>query len=184
MIALGIAAALVLVLGLVLIGMYNGMVRGRNMAEEAWSGIDVQLKRRHDLVPNLVNTVQGYAVHEKDVFAAIAEARSAIQKASGVQAVAQAEGMLGSALSRLFAVAEAYPELKADGNFRQLQDTLATLENEIQMARRYYNGTARAQNDRTMQFPGNIVAGMFGFRRLEYFELDSEAERAVPQVSF
>lgn len=184
MIAFGIVAAAVLVLGLVLIGMYNGMVRGRNMAEEAWSGIDVQLKRRHDLVPNLVSTVQGYAAHEKEVFAAIAEARSAVQKASGVQAVAQAEGMLGSALGRLFAVAEAYPELKADGNFRQLQDTLARLEDEIQMARRYYNGTAREQNNRTMQFPGNVVAGMFGFQKLEYFELDDAGERAVPEVSF
>ena len=101
-----------------------------------------------------------------------------------MQAVAQAEGMLGSALSRLFAVAEAYPELKADGNFRQLQDTLAALEDEIQMARRYYNGTAREQNNRTMQFPGNIVAGMFGFQKLEYFELDDVSERAVPEVSF
>ena len=139
MVAFGIIAAVVLVLGLVLVGMYNGMVRGRNMAEEAWSGIDVQLKRRHDLVPNLVNAVQGYAAHEKEVFAAIAEARSAIQKASGVQAVAQAESMLSSALGRLFAVAEAYPELKADGNFRQLQDTLASLEDEIQMSRRLSN---------------------------------------------
>ncbi len=184
MIAFGIVAAVVLVLALWLIGMYNGMVKGRNMAEEAWSGIDVQLKRRHDLVPNLVNTVQGYASHEQDVFKAVAEARSASMKAEGVQAVAQAEGLLGAALGRLFAVAEAYPELKADAGFRQLQETLATLENEIQMARRFYNGTARAQNDRTMQFPGNIVAGMFGFGRLDYFELENEAERAVPEVKF
>lgn len=184
MIALGIVAAVALMLALWLISMYNGMVKGRNMAEEAWSGIDVQLKRRHDLVPNLVSTVQGYAAHEQDVFRAVTEARSASMKAQGVQAVAQAEGMLGAALGRLFAVAEAYPELKADGNFRQLQDTLASLENEIQMARRYYNGTARAQNDRTMQFPGNVVAGMFGFQKLDYFELENEAERAVPEVKF
>ena len=184
MIALGIVAAVALVLVFVLISMYNGMVRGRNMAEEAWSGIDVQLKRRHDLIPNLVNTVQGYASHEQELLKAVAEARSASMNASGVQAVAQAESMLGSALGRLFAVAEAYPELKADGNFRQLQDTLNSLENEIQMARRYYNGTARDQNNRTMQFPGNIVAGMFGFQKLDYFELENEAERAVPQVSF
>lgn len=184
MIVLGVVAAVLLVLGLVLIGMYNGMVRGRNMAEEAWSGIDVQLKRRHDLVPNLVNTVQGYAVHEKEVFTDIAEARSATQKASGVQAVAQAEKQLGAALGRLFAVVEGYPELKADANFRQLQTTLASLEDELQMARRYYNGTARDQNNRTMQFPGNIVAGMFGFQKLEYFELDDVSERAVPEVSF
>ena len=144
----------------------------------------MQLKRRHDLVPNLVSTVQGYAAHEQDVFKAVTEARSASMKAQGVQAVAQAESLLGSALGRLFAVAEAYPELKADGNFRQLQDTLSTLESEIQMARRYYNGTARDQNNRTMQFPGNIVAGMFGFQKLDYFELENEAERAVPQVDF
>ncbi len=184
MIAFGIIAAVVLVLAFVLIGMYNGMIRGRNMAEEAWSGIDVQLKRRHDLIPNLVNTVQGYASHEKEALQAVTEARTASQKASGVQAVAQAESLLGSALGRLFAVAEAYPELKADGNFRQLQDTLAKLEDEIQMARRYYNGTARDQNNRTMQFPGNIVAGMFGFQKLDYFELDDASERNVPEVSF
>lgn len=184
MIAFGIIAAVVLVLAFVLIGMYNGMVRGRNMAEEAWSGIDVQLKRRHDLIPNLVNTVQGYASHEREALQAVTEARTASQKASGVQAVAQAESLLGSALGRLFAVAEAYPELKADGNFRQLQDTLAKLEDEIQMARRYYNGTARDQNNRTMQFPGNIVAGMFGFQKLDYFELDDASERNVPEVSF
>ncbi len=184
MIAFGIIAAVVLVLAFVLIGMYNGMIRGRNMAEEAWSGIDVQLKRRHDLIPNLVNTVQGYASHEREALQAVTEARTASQKASGVQAVAQAESLLGSALGRLFAVAEAYPELKADGNFRQLQDTLAKLEDEIQMARRYYNGTARDQNNRTMQFPGNIVAGMFGFQKLDYFELDDASERNVPEVSF
>lgn len=184
MIAFGIIAAVVLVLAFVLIGMYNGMIRGRNMAEEAWSGIDVQLKRRHDLIPNLVNTVQGYASHEREALQAVTEARTASQKASGVQAVAQAESLLGSALGRLFAVAEAYPELKADENFRQLQDTLAKLEDEIQMARRYYNGTARDQNNRTMQFPGNIVAGMFGFQKLDYFELDDASERNVPEVSF
>jgi LemA protein len=184
MIAFGIVIAVVLLVAVVLIGMYNGMVRGRNLAEEAWSGIDVQLKRRHDLIPNLVSTVQGYAAHEQDVFKAVAEARSASIKASGVQDVAQAESLLGSALGRLFAVAEAYPELKADGNFRQLQDTLTSLESEIQMARRFYNGTARDQNNRTMQFPGNIVASMFGFSKLDYFELDDASERAVPEVSF
>ena len=186
MIVLGIALAVLLVAGLALIAMYNGMVRGRNMAEEAWSGISVQLKRRHDLIPNLVNAVKGYAAHESEVFSAIAEARSLSQKAAGadVQTVMQAEKGLSAALGRLFAVAEAYPELKADGNFRELQQTLAKLEDEIQMARRYYNGTARAQNDRTMQFPGNIVAGMFGFQKLEYFELDDVSERAVPEVSF
>ena len=184
MIAIAVIAVAALAVAAFLIGMYNGMVRGRNMAEEAWSGIDVQLKRRHDLIPNLVSTVQGYAAHEQDVLKAVAEARAASMKAGTVQAVGQAESMLGSALGRLFAVAEAYPELKADGNFRQLQDTLTGLESEIQMARRYYNGTARAQNDRTMQFPGNIVAGMFGFKKLEYFELDDVSERAVPEVSF
>ena len=184
MIIAGIVLAVALVIAVWGIGVYNGLIRLRNLKDEGWSGIDVQLKRRHDLIPNLVSTVQGYAAHEQDVLKAVAEARSASIKASTVQGVAQAESLLGSALGRLFAVAEAYPELKADGNFRQLQDSLTSLESEIQMARRFYNGTARDQNNRTMQFPGNIVAGMFGFQKLDYFELEDASERAVPEVSF
>ena len=183
-----IIAGIILVLALVVafwgISVYNSLVRLRNMKDEGWSGIDVQLKRRHDLVGNLVNTVKGYMAHEKATFEELAKARSAAQNASGVAQAAQAEGLLSQAMGRLFAVMENYPELRASENVTQLQNTLTSLENEIQMARRYYNGTARAQNDRTMQFPGNVVAGMFGFQKLEYFELENEAERAVPEVNF
>ena len=168
----------------VIVALYNALVRGKNMVDEAWSSIDVQLKRRHDLVPNLVSAVRQYASHEKGLFAEVTEARARSLSVQGnVAAQAQAESMLSGALSRLFAVAEAYPELKASDNFRQLQDSLATLEDEIQMARRYYNGAAREQNDRVRQFPGNIVAGFFHFAPATYFELDSPAERAVPDVS-
>lgn len=178
----GIVAVLALVLMLAIIVLYNAMVRGRNLAEEAWSGIHVQLRRRHDLVPSLVSVVQGYAVHEKDVLAAVSRAREAGMKASGgsVQAVGEAEKGLDVALGRLLAVAEAYPELKANENFLQLQHSLTDLENDIQMARRYYNGTVRDQNNRIMQFPGNLVAGCFGFRKMEYFELSDEKEAEVP----
>ncbi len=184
MLIAGVVAAVVLVLGLALILLYNAMVRGRNLAEEAWSGINVQLRRRHDLVPSLVSTVQGYAVHEKDVLSAVAGAREAGMKASGGSAhdVGEAEKGLSLAIGRLLAVAEAYPELKANENFLQLQHALSDLENEIQMARRYYNGTVRDQNNRIMQFPGNIVAGWFGFARMEYFELSDEGEAEVPQA--
>lgn len=179
-------AVVVLILCFAGIALYNAMIRGRNLSEEAWSGIQVQLRRRHDLIPSLVNVVQGYVSHEQEVFGVVANARVAVVDAEGksVQAVENAEKGLGLALGRLFAVAEAYPELKADRHFLQLQQALAVVEEEIQMARRYYNGTARSQNNRIMQFPGNIVAGAFGFRKIEYFELGSKAEQAVPEVSF
>ena len=175
--------AIVIVLAAIA-ALYNALVRGKNMVEEAWSSIDVQLKRRHDLVPNLVSAVRQYASHEKNLFDEISTARARSLSVQGdVAAQAKAEGLLSGALSRLFAVAEAYPELKASENYRQLQLSLATLEDEIQMARRYYNGAAREQNDRVRQFPGNIVAGFFHFAPATYFELDSPAERAVPDVS-
>ena len=175
--------AIVIVLAAIA-ALYNALVRGKNMVEEAWSSIDVQLKRRHDLVPNLVSAVRQYASHEKNLFDEISTARARSLSVQGdVAAQAKAEGMLSGALSRLFAVAEAYPELKASENYRQLQLSLATLEDEIQMARRYYNGAAREQNDRVRQFPGNIVAGFFHFAPVTYFELDSPAERAVPDIS-
>lgn len=183
MIIAGIVAVVALVLVAALIALYNAMVRGRNLAGEAWSGINVQLRRRHDLVPLLISTVQGYAVHEKDVLSAVSRAREAGLKAAGgsTHDVGEAEKGLSLALGRLLAVAEAYPELKANENFLQLQHSLTDLENEIQMARRYYNGTVRDQNNRIMQFPGNLVAGWFGFSPLEYFELSDESEAAVPQ---
>ena len=186
MVIAAIIFGLVAVIGLFLILFYNGLVRGRNMVEEAWSGISVQLKRRHDLIPSLVNTVKGYATHEKEVLRQITEARAqAVSASSGsVEAVMKAENGLTQALRSLFAVAENYPQLNASENFLQLQNQLTVLEDEIQMSRRYYNGTARDQNNRVQQFPGNLIAGAFGFSKVAYFELDNESERAVPEVKF
>ena len=186
MIVAAVIVGIVVIIGLYLMVFYNGLVRGRNLVEEAWSGISVQLKRRHDLIPALVNTVKGYAAHEKEVLRQITEARAQAVHASpgNVEAVMKAENGLSQALRSLFAVAENYPQLNASENFLQLQEQLATLEDEIQMARRYYNGTARYQNDRVLQFPGNLIAGNFGFSKVTFFELDDESERAVPQVNF
>ena len=183
-----IIAGIILVLALVVavwgISVYNALVRLRNMKDEGWSGIDVQLKRRHDLVGNLVNTVKGYMAHEKATFEELAKARSAAQNASGVAQAAQAEGLLSQAMGRLFAVMENYPELRASENVTQLQSTLTTLEDEIQIARRYYNGTVREYNTRTEVFPASIIARQYGFQKADFFELDNVAEREVPQVSF
>ena len=165
--------------------MYNALVRGKNAVEEAWSGISVQLKRRHDLIPNLVGAVEKYMSHEKGLLESVTELRSAAI-AAGVKnpaETAKAENMLTGALKSVFAVAESYPALRASENFAQLQQSLAETEDEIQMSRRYYNGTARDQNNRVKQFPGNLVASGFGFRPVEYFELDSPADREVPKVS-
>ena len=177
---------LVLALGIVVwgIGVYNGLIRLRNTKDEGWSGIDVQLKRRHDLVGNLVNTVKGYMAHEKDVLEEIAKMRSMAQNAAGVAQAAQAEGQLSQALGRLFAVMENYPQLRANENVMQLQNTLTALEDEIQLARRYYNGTVREYNTRTEVFPASIIARQYGFQKADFFELDNVAEREVPQVSF
>jgi LemA protein len=177
---------LVLALGILVwgIGVYNGLIRLRNTKDEGWSGIDVQLKRRHDLVGNLVNTVKGYMAHEKDVLEEIAKMRSVAQNAAGVAQAAQAEGQLSQALGRLFAVMENYPQLRANENVMQLQNTLTSLEDEIQLARRYYNGTVREYNTRTEVFPASIIARQYGFQKAEFFELDNVAEREVPQVSF
>jgi LemA protein len=179
-----IIIAVIIVLALILVGIYNGMVRARNRVDEGWSGIDVQLKRRHDLIPNLVETVKGYAAHEKGVFEAVTQARAAAMGAQGPAQSAQAEGMLSGALGRLFAVAEAYPELRASENFQQLQAELTNTEDQIAGARRIYNGNVQDYNTRIQTFPGAVFAGMFGFTKREFFELDSEADREVPQVSF
>ncbi len=177
---------LVLALGILFwgIGVYNGLIRLRNTKDEGWSGIDIQLKRRHDLVGNLVSTVKGYMAHEKDVLEEIARMRAMAQNASGVAQASQAEGQLSQALGRLFAVMENYPQLRANENVMQLQNTLTALEDEIQLARRYYNGTVREYNTRTEVFPASIIARQYGFTKAEFFELDSVAEREVPQVSF
>jgi LemA protein len=179
-ILLGLAA----LAALYVIIVYNRLVRQRNLVREGWSGIDVQLRRRADLVPNLVETVKGYAGHERELLEEIAQARSRSIAASGVGDQAQAERRLEGALGRLFAVAEAYPELKADANFRDLQQQLADVEDQLQMARRYYNGTARDLNTSVQSFPNNLVAGPLGFKEEPFFELGDEAARAAPQVRF
>jgi LemA protein len=174
---------LLLLYGIVI---YNGLVRARQLVQEAWSGIDVQLKRRSDLIPNLVETVKGYASHEAGTLREVTELRARARAVpdGDVAGRAQAEGLLGQALGKLFAVAEAYPDLKANENFGQLQASLETVESEIQMARRYYNGAARDLNIKVESVPSNIVASTFGFRKAEYFEIENPQDRAVPQVAF
>ncbi len=181
-----IALAIVAVVVIYAIVIYNGLVRARQMKEEAWSGIDVQLKRRADLIPNLIETVKGYAAHEKETLEKVVELRNRAQAlpAGDVAGRAQAEGMLSQALGRLFALAEAYPDLKANQNFSELQATLETIEGEIQMSRRYYNGAARDLNVKVESFPSNLVAGVFKFVKAPYFEIDNPADRAVPSVKF
>lgn len=165
---------------------YNGLVRARQLVKEAWSGIDVQLKRRADLIPNLIETVKGYAQHERQTLDEVTSLRTRAQSvpSGDVAGRAQAEGLLGQALGRLLAVAEAYPDLKANENFVQLQSSLETIENEIQMSRRYYNGAARDLNIKVESFPSNLVANGFGFSQVEYFEIENAEDRAVPKVSF
>ena len=164
---------------------FNGLVRTRQMANEAWSGIDVQLKRRSDLVPNVVEIVKGYAAHERTVLEQVTELRGRARAlpADDVARRAQAEGALSAALDRLFALAENYPDLKASGNFLDLQKQLSDLENELQMARRYYNGAVRNLNVLVQSFPSNVIAGLFGFGQRAFFELADAAERAVPEVT-
>jgi LemA protein len=175
------AAGLIVVF---IIGIYNKLVRLKNMVEEAWSGIDVQLKKRYSLIPNLVNTIKGYATHEKDVFENVAAMRSAGINAKTVEEQSKAENQITQALGRLFAVAENYPDLKANVNFIDLQNQLSSIEHDIQLARRYYNGTARDKNITVESFPSNIVANMFGFTKSAYFELEDTKERETPTVDF
>lgn len=167
-----------------LIGLYNSLVNLKNRTDEAWSDIDVQLKRRYDLIPNLVETVKGYATHEREAFENVTKARSAAMGAQGPEAKAQAENMLSGALKSLFAVAEAYPDLKASQNFSKLQDELSDTENKIQAARRFYNANVRDLNTRIEQFPTNIFAGQLGFTKREFFELGNEAAREPVAVKF
>ena len=169
---------------IVVIGMYNGLVRLRVQADNAWADIDVQLKRRYDLIPNLVQTVQGYAAHEKGTLEGVVAARNSAMSAQGPAAKAEAEGMLTQALRQVFALAEAYPQLRAVESFNQLQGTLNQLEDALQNARRYYNAVVRDFNTKIQQFPSNIIAGMFNFKPREFFEITAPAEREVPKVSF
>ncbi len=177
--------AMLAVLTVVLVAglMYNSLVRLREQTEAAWADVDVQLKRRYDLIPNLVETVKGYAGHERETLESVISARSAAMSASGPAERAQAEGMLSQALKSLFALSESYPELRAAENFRDLQETLRAVEDAIQNARRYYNAVVRDYNTRVQQVPTNLVARTFGFRQREFFELE-EGERAVPRVGF
>ena len=165
---------------------YNNLVRQRQLSQEGWSGIDVQLKRRTDLIPNLMEAVKGYMAHERDTLQAVTEARTAAQSAQNgtPEERAKAEGALSGALGRLFAVAEAYPDLKASQNFMQFQGELSNTENEIQLSRRYYNGTARDLNTAVESFPSNVIANFFKFEKIQYFEMENPADRAVPQVKF
>jgi LemA protein len=165
---------------------YNGLVKRRNRTQEAWSQIDVELKRRHDLIPNLVETVQGYAAHERGTFEAVTNARAAAVSAGATgdpAKIGPAENMLTQSLRSLFAVAENYPQLKASDNFRDLQEQLTATEDKIEFSRRYYNTSVRDYNIAVQSFPRNVLAGMFGFRVGGFFQAD-DADRAVPQVSF
>lgn len=166
--------------------LYNDLVSKRQLKEEGWSGIDVQLKRRTDLIPNLLETVKGYASHERETLEAVVKARAAATAGAdqGPAARAALEGQLTGALGKLLAIAEAYPDLKANTNFIEFQNALQSVEDEIQLARRYYNGAVRNLNTAVESFPGVIVANTFKFSKGEYFELENEAERAVPTVKF
>ena len=183
---MGFLIFLIVVGGVVfyVVSLYNQLVKLRNGAESAWSDIDVQLKRRYELIPNLVETVKGYAAHEQKTFAEVTQARSQAMQASGPGEKSAAEGNLSRVLKSLFAVAEAYPELRANQNFLSLQEELSNLENAIQNARRYYNAVVRDLNTRCEAFPSNVVASRFGFEKKEYFELDAPEERTAPSVSF
>jgi LemA protein len=179
---ISIVAAAVAIYAIII---FNSLVRTRQMANEAWSGIDVQLKRRSDLVPNLVDAVKGYAGHERSVLEEVTKLRGAARALpdNDVASRAQAETALTLALSKLVALAENYPDLKASQNFLELQQQLSQLETELQMARRYYNGTVRNQNVLVQSFPSNVIASLFGFSQRQYFEISNDAERATPTVN-
>jgi LemA protein len=179
-----IIIAILVIIAFAAVGIYNGLVKLRNTSEQAWSDVDVQLKRRYDLIPNLVETVKGYASHEKETFEKVVQARNQAMGASSPGEKAQAENFLQSTLKSLFALAEAYPELKANQNFLDLQDELSNIEEQIQLARRYYNAVVRDLNTKIESVPSNIVANMFHFEKREYFELDSEEQRETPKVDF
>ena len=179
-----IIIGLVIIVILFLALMYNNLISLRARVDNAWAQIDVQLKRRHDLIPNIVETVKGYAKHERETFDAVVKARSAAVQASGVVAQAKAEGELSGVLSRLMAVAEAYPELKANQNFLSLQEELSSTENKIAFSRQAYNDQVMMYNTKIQMVPSNMVAGFGGFTAMDLFELQDKAEREVPSVKF
>ena len=184
MVWLIVLLVVVALIAIVLVVLYNRFVRLRNRVDNAWAQIEVQLKRRWDLIPNLVETVKGYAAHERETFQNVTEARAAAQRAQTPAEAAQAEGLLSQALGRLIAVAEAYPELQADENFRQLQTELAETENRIAVSRQVYNDTVLTYNNAIQTVPGTFVAGPFGFAAREFFDVEDDAQREPPQVSF
>ncbi|AZB27984.1 MULTISPECIES: LemA family protein [Chryseobacterium] len=183
MIALIVIGVLVLAV-LYGVSIYNRLVKLRNLVQEAWSSIDVMLKKRHDLIPNLVETVKGYATHERETLENVTRARNLAVGADSVEGKEIAEKNLNQAMMNLFAVAEQYPDLKANANFQQLQAELSSIENDIEKSRRYYNGTVRENNTLVESFPSNIVANMYKFEKSKFFELDNIADREVPNVKF
>ena len=184
MIPMLIALGLLVLLAFYAIAIYNKLVKLKNLVAEAWSGIDVQLKKRYDLIPNLVETVKGYAAHEKETLENVTKARTAAQQATTVEGQQVAEKNLNTALMNLIAVAERYPDLKANTNFLELQATLQTVEGDIEKARRYYNGNVREQNTLIESFPSNLIANAFGFVKSVFFELENPAEKNNPTVKF
>lgn len=184
MLVLLILVGLLVLFAGVVISIYNSLVGLRNQVKEAWAQVDVQLKRRFDLIPNLMETVKGYMHHERETLEAVTQARAAVAGAGNLDARAAAEGGLTAALGRLFAVAEAYPDLKASTNFLALQEELTSTENKIGFARQFYNQAVMQFNNRLQMFPGNIIAGMFNFQAGEFFELKDEVQREVPKVQF
>lgn len=183
MVLLIIIGVLVLIV-LYAVSIYNHLIKLKNLVQEAWSSIDVMLKKRHDLIPNLVETVKGYATHEKETLENVTKARNLAAGANTVEGKEAAEKSLNQAMVNLFAVAEQYPDLKANANFQQLQAELSSIENDIEKSRRYYNGTARENNTLVESFPSNVIANMYKFEKAKFFELDNIAERAVPTVKF
>jgi len=185
MISLLIILVIIVGLGLFVMSLYNALVRGRNEVKSAWSSIDVQLKRRYDLIPNLVETVKGYAGHERQTLEAVVKARQQAMGSSGsVEDRAKVENALTSSLRSLFALAESYPDLKANQNFLALQEELAATENKIGFSRQYYNDTAMRYKNRVEIFPSNMIAGMFNFKAEPFFQMEEPKERVAPQVKF
>jgi len=183
-VALIIVAVILALLIIFVIGIYNALIRRRNQVDNAWSQIDVQLKRRHDLIPNLVETAKGYMKHERETFEAITQARSQAMGAKTVSEASKMEGALGEALSKFMLVVENYPDLKANQNFLSVQEVLSSTENRIAFARQNYNDQVLFFNNKIQMFPSNIIAGMFSFGKRDFFEIEIAAEREVPKVSF
>lgn len=187
---MGLGIAVLVLLGLIVVvilwavAVYNALIRFRNEIENAWAQIDVQLKRRYDLIPNLVETVKGYAKHERETLERVIQARNMAMNATNMQERSQAENMITGALKSIFALAEAYPDLKANTNFLALQEELTSTENRVAFARQHFNDRVLAYNNKLQQFPDNVIAGTFNFTKREFFEVGSEAEREVPKVSF